>query len=312
MVTTWTLIRNPKASAGKCEKRWPAIAAALESAGIPYEARVTESPRHAIALTREAIARGARNFIAVGGDGTANEVANGILGQDVVDPLAIRLAQVPVGTGNDWGRSVGIPSKYHAAAALIREAPEVVQDVGRVEFTGENGPQSRYFINIAGMGYDAYVGREANRAKAAGKGGLSTYVSTVLRCLTRYEPPDLNFAIDGNAQPPERMFYLLVGICKYNGAGMKHCPHAIYDDGILDVTLIRPLSVLRSILNLPRLFNGSFVHLKEASLYTAQSVRVEASPAALLEVDGENIGMGPATFSILPRRLRVIGRGGKP
>lgn len=309
MSTTWTVIRNPRASSGKGAKRWPAIANALQAAGVQYQDIETARPLHAIELTKEAIQAGSRHVIAIGGDGTANEVANGILDQDLVDPLEIRMAQIPVGTGNDWGRTVGIPSNYRKAAQLIAEAPEIVQDVGKVEYVHEGKPAYRYFINIAGMGYDAFVGLHANERKAAGKGGMLGYMTTVLGCLSKYECTDLGFTIDGKSHPARSTFYFLVGICKYNGAGMKHCPDASYDDGLLDVTIIEEISKFKAITSLPRLFNGSFTRLKEAHQFTGNQIEVKSVPPVLLEVDGENLGEGPAQFSLLPRRLRVIGRG---
>lgn len=120
MSIQWTIIRNPKASGGKGARKWPAIEAALQAAGLSYEAFETQHPQHAIQLTQEAIARGRRHFVAVGGDGTANEVANGILGQSEVPPLDICMGLIPIGTGNDWGRTVGIPSKLKAAVAQLK------------------------------------------------------------------------------------------------------------------------------------------------------------------------------------------------
>jgi YegS/Rv2252/BmrU family lipid kinase len=308
MSTIWTVIRNPKASSGKGAKRWPAIASALQAAGVEYQDFETNHALHAIQLTQEAIKAGARNFIAVGGDGTANEVANGILDQTAVDSLDIRMAQIPIGTGNDWRRTVGIPINYRKAAQLIAEAPEIVQDVGKVEYMNEGKKAHRYFINIAGMGYDAFVGLHANQRKAEGKGGMLGYMSTVLGCLSKYECTDIDFTIDGKNHDARKTFYFLVGICKYNGAGMKHCPDASYDDGLLDVTIIEEISTFKAITSLPRLFNGSFVRLKEAHQFTGTKIEVRSTPEVLLEVDGENLGQGPAQFSILPKKLRVIGR----
>ena len=312
MSITWTVIHNPKASSGKGAKKWPGIAVLLREAGISFTAVETARPGHAISITQDAIRQGARHFIAVGGDGTANEVANGILSQTEVDSRDIRLAQIPIGTGNDWGRTVGIPAQVKAAIDLLKSAPEIVQDVGLVQWEENGQARKRYFINIAGIGYDAYVGKVANERKAAGKGGLLGYFGAVVSCLFQYKAPEITFSLDGEAQPPQKVFYMLVGICRYNGAGMLHCPDAIYDDGLFDLTVIGDMSVFRALTALPRLFNGSFVKLKQVRQYRGKHIKIESQPIALVEVDGENLGELPAHFSIEHKRLRVIGQPKRP
>lgn len=307
----WMLIRNPKSSSGKGEKRWPKIKAELQKQDIVYEDHVTERPGHATELVREKIREGARRFIAVGGDGTVNEVANGILGQDEVDSMEFMLGQIAVGTGNDWGRTTGIPKKFNEAIALLKNPPEFVQDVGLVRWQENGKDLQRYFLNMAGMGYDAFVGLVANEQKAKGKGGIMGYVSALLSCLMKFHALPTSFDVDGKELKERKVFSLVVGIGNYNGGGMKQCPDAIPDDGMLDLTIINDLSKFKVLRNVPRLFSGSFVNNKEVDQHRGKKILIKTDKEMMLEVDGENIGAGTAEFSIAPKRLRIVGHGPK-
>lgn len=301
----WFLIRNPSASSGKGEKHWPRIQQMLEQAGISFTENATIEPGHATALCVEAISNGARFILALGGDGTINEVANGILSQDVVPSKDITLAQIPIGTGNDWGRTLGIPKDYSKAIAAVQGGKTILQDVGKVHFQEGNSPTERFFVNIAGMGFDAEVGKVANKKKAEGKGGITGYVSTLVHCLRHHKAQALTFSIDGKTIAKVNAFSLVVGICNYNGGGMKQCPNAIIDDGLLDLTMIEDIAKLKVIRNIPNLFTGKFVRNKEVSLYQGKEVLVEGENI-LLETDGEVIGYGPARFVIEEKRLKVV------
>ena len=302
----WTLIRNPRSASGKGQKQWPRIESLLQAQGIDYEVLVTESPAHAIELAREAVLKGARKLCAVGGDGTVNEVINGLFSQDEVPASEVLVAQIPIGTGNDWCRTMNIPTKHEAAVALLKEGKEVVQDVGVVQWKGGEEEKQRHFVNIGGMGYQAFVGIVANERKARGKGGIFGYVSALLSCLVKFHAMDVSLEMGDQKVPETKVFSMAVGICKYNGGGMKQCPEAIIDDGQFDITIINDLPKFKVVRNVPNLFNGSFIRKnKEVETYRSPELKVNAPAGWLLEVDGENIGEGSATFSIKPKALRV-------
>lgn len=302
----WTIIHNPTASSGKSAKRWPEIKALLEQLGIGYEYHATQGPGHATHLAAQAIQGGARRLVAIGGDGTANEVANGIFQQTEVPTTDILLAQIPVGTGNDWGRTIGIPRKWPEAVRALQSDKSILQDVGIVDHASTGKPQRHYFVNIGGMGFDAFVGITANEKKAQGKGGVMGYVSALISSLLKWKARPLSYNVDGEAIADEKVFSLVIGICKYNGGGMKQCPDAIYDDGLLDLTIIQDLPKMKVIRNVPRLFSGTFVKNREVKQYRGREIRLECEPGNPLEVDGEVIGEGPATFSLIPKALRVV------
>lgn len=303
----WTIIRNPVSASGKARKAWPAIEAALQSAELLGDVHVTQYAGHAVELAQQAIASGSRRLLAVGGDGTAHEVANGILSQPDVPTTGIRLGQIPIGTGNDWGRTMGIPHKLTDAIEVLKAGQERLQDVGRVDYTVDGAAAQRYFINVAGMGYDGLVTEVSNARKAEGKGGAMGYVSALIGCLVRYQAQAMEvYPEDGDAIS-KKVFSIAVGIGNYNGGGMKPCPKAVPDDGLLDLTLIGDLPKLVVVRNVPRLFSGTFIKNKAVSLHRSPTFRIETEPDNPIEVDGESIGSGPCTFTCLSRQLRVVG-----
>lgn len=305
MAIHWTIIHNPRACSGKGAKVWPTVERMLAQAGISYTHHATTHPRHAIALTRAAVLAGSRHFVAMGGDGTMNEVLNGIFGQSEVPTDQIVMTQIPIGTGNDWRRTLGIPKRHADCIALLAAPAERLQDVGVVDWVEDGTPHRRFFANVAGMGFEAFAGQKANAQKAAGKGGPLGYYPALVSCLAKYKAIESAFVIDGQRLPSRKFFTLALGICKFNGGGMKQCPSALIDDGLFDLTLINDAPKYVVVANMPRLFSGGFVKIKYVEQHRAKSVQVMAGPEALIEVDGENIGKGVPTFTMLPKALRV-------
>ena len=294
--------------AGSSLKKWPEVRDKLLALGIDFYDLRTQYAGHATILAREAIKEGARHFIAMGGDGTVNEIANGILGQSVCPSTDILLTQIPLGTGNDWSRTMGIPKKLSRLGELFENGVEIVQDVGLVGWHNTSNQQKqRYFVNMAGMGFDAYVGKIAALKKAKGKSGKMGYLSALISGLWSYQTNPIELKIDNQHIEDYDLFSLSVGICKYSGAGMLQCPDAIYDDGLLELTLIDKISKMKVVFNIPKLFNGKFVRNKEVHQFKGHHIDIFTTKKTLLEIDGEVIGEGSAHFSILPKQLKVLG-----
>lgn len=302
----WTIIHNPRSCSGKSAAKWPEIERRLQSAGIAYERHETRHAGHAIELAAGLIAAGARNLVAVGGDGTVNEVVNGIFRQQAVPASEIRLTQIPIGTGNDWRRTMGIPHQLAESIAMLQDPAERSQDVGVVDYMQAGQPMRRYFVNVAGMGFEAAVGLRANAQKASGKGGILGYYPALVSCLAGYECTEATIGMADKQLHSRPFFNLAIGICKFNGGGMKQCPDASVDDGLFDLTLINKTPKMVVVANVPRLFNGSFVKIKYVEQHRTDRLTVQTGPETLLEVDGENIGEGTAAFILLPKALRVV------
>lgn len=302
----WFIIVNPNAGKRKGEKDWLEIAALLTAAGIRFVNVFTEHRGHAVMLTRKYIENGYRNIIVVGGDGTLNEVVNGIFTQAHVPGDKIVLAMIPVGTGNDWCRMYNIPGDYKQAIKLITKRKLFIQDTGIIKYISSEGfEKTRYFINMAGMGFDALVAKKTNNQKDLGKSNPLSYVVNILSSLFLYTITKVTILLD-NENIASDIFSMSVGICQYNGGGMKQAPDALPDDGLFDMTLIKPIGKFKIIRNIIKLFDGSFTRLPEVSTYRSSKIIIHSEPPMFMEADGESLGHTPFVFNILPQSLYVV------
>ncbi|MCX6244480.1 MAG: diacylglycerol kinase family lipid kinase [Bacteroidetes bacterium] len=302
----WLIIVNPNAGVRKGAKDWPQISRHLDAAGINHLCVLTEHRNHANTLVGEFIDEGYRKIAVVGGDGTMNEVVNGIFLQTHVPPSEITLGMIPVGTGNDWCRTFGIPFGYKEAIGILKEEKTVFQDVGEIGYYRNNEPFKRFFINIAGMGYDALVAKKTNLSKEKGRGGPLTYLFFVFSGLFQYKFVDAVIEVDGEQVFSGEIFSMNVGICMYNGGGMKQVPGAVPDDGLFDVTLIKKAPKWMVIRYANKLYDGTLVDLPFVSTFRGKSIRIRSAGKIYLEADGESLGHSPLNFEILPRSLKVV------
>ncbi len=307
LISDWLVIVNPNAGRRKGEKDWFIINEQLVDAGLVFESVFTTHKEHAIALTTKFIKKGYRKFIVVGGDGTLNELVNGIFFQKIVPTREFLIALIPVGTGNDWCRMFHVPFKYSEAIRLINEGNTFIQDIGKVSYQNSSSQKQRYFINVAGMGYDAEVAAKTNRDKEKGRGGPLSYLKNLFSSLLFYKYTDTEISIDGSAEKfKNKTFSLSIGICKYNGGGMMQLPYAIPDDGLLDMTLIKKLGKFTVLKEVKNLYNGTFIKHPKVQTYRGKTIRIESKPDIYLEVDGESLGHSPFSFEVIPQSLRVI------
>ena len=302
----WFVIVNPNAGKRKGEKDWLEIAAQITAAGIDFINIFTEHKNHAVVLTRKYIENGFRNIIVVGGDGTLNEVVNGIFTQSHVEPKDITLGMIPVGTGNDWCRMFNVSNDYKQAAQAIANGKVFVQDVGCIRYISSADKEKiRYFVNMAGMGFDALVAKKTNQQKEAGTGNPLSYVVNIFSSLFYYTFTKVTILLD-NEKVDSDIFSMSVGICQYNGGGMKQAPNAKPDDGLFDLTLIKPIGKFKIIRNIIKLFDGSFTRLPEVSTFRSTKIIIHSDPPMFMEADGESLGHTPFVFTMLPQSLRVI------
>ncbi|MEI7662705.1 MAG: diacylglycerol kinase family protein [Bacteroidota bacterium] len=302
----WIMIVNPNAGVKKGSKDWPKILEILESEGVDFEYRLTESRGHAVRIAHDAIAAGERNICVVGGDGTLNEVLNGIMTGSDAPSSAVTLGMIPVGTGNDWCRMFDIPFDYLKAIRLLKLKNTFLQDAGKVTYFHNEEKMVRYFMNVAGMGYDALVAKKTNMLKEQGKGGPLTYMYFVFASLFQYKFMDAVIDVDGKNAFKGELFSMNVGICKFNGGGMMQVPFAIPDDGLLDVTLIKKTSKWMVVRYARKLFDGSLVSLPIVDTYKGENIRIGSAGKIYLETDGESLGHTPFVFEILPRCVKIV------
>lgn len=298
------LIVNPMAARGQVGKRWPEIHEVLKQEGWPFEVVFTERRGHAMELARQALDSGFDLIVAVGGDGTLNEVVNGMLenGQAVNSEAA--LGVISSGTGSDFVRTVGIPRDVLAAARSLVHARTVRPlDVGEVTCTNDGRPLHRYFANVAGMGFDAEVVDQLERGGKRG-GGTLPYLTTLITTIARYQNKDVSVHLDDQALQG-RVNDVIVCNGKYFGGGMRVAPHATLEDGAFDVIILGDFSTVEILMNTPKIYNGTHLTLAKVSECRSSTVRVETNQPMLIEADGELIGQGPALFQILPGALKL-------
>jgi diacylglycerol kinase (ATP) len=301
----WLVIINPNAGRRRGVRDWGQIEGWLRHFKFNYLPVFTEFPRHAIDLSSEHIEKGYTRIIVVGGDGTMNEVVNGVFQQQRLKTTEISLGMITVGTGNDWGRMFGIPKDYKEAIQVLLQNNTFIQDAGMVEYKRNGASENRYFVNIAGMGFDAEVVRKTNRLKEKGKGGPLLYLVNIFSSLVSYKYVNALINVDGTDMENE-ILSMNVGICKYNGGGMMSLPAAIPDDGLFDLTVINRMSRPDILFSLRRLYDGTINEHPRVDSFTGKSIRVESDDRIMLETDGESLGHTPLEFSIVPRSVKII------
>jgi len=301
----WFTIVNPNAGNGKGKKDWSRISSLLAKENIPVVSKFTERKSHAIEYTREAIATGFRKFISVGGDGTLNEVVNGAFTQDFCPTNEITLGSIPVGTGNDWGRMFGIPLVYEGAVQVIRDGKLMAHDVGLLSCYNGTEPVKRYFINIAGLGFEAMVVKKTNKQKDRGRSNNAIYFYNLLTSLIAFKKTRADIIIDGKKITCV-VFSVNVGNGRYCCGGMRQTPDALPDDGLLDITVIREMGRIEIIKNLKLLYDGTILSHPKIDGYRSNNLRVETESVLYAEADGESIGHTPAGFSIIPGGINVV------
>jgi len=305
----WLVLVNLHAGTNKGKRDWPEIKALLEKAEFQMEIVFTEHPGHAIQITQKAIEEDDfANIIVVGGDGTFNEVANGIFRQKKLKTNDVTLGMITVGTGNDWGRMYDMPAEYSEQIKIIQKGKTFIQDVGVVKYQSHQKRDNRYFVNVAGMGYDALVAQKTNQMKKSGKGGALVYMVNLIKALFQYKVTHLEIDSDGKQIFSGKVFSMSIGICKFNGAGMMQLPHAIPDDGLFDVTIIRKTSKLKVIRSIKNLYDGSFIKMKEVETFTGRNFTIKSKPEQrlYLETDGESLGSSPLDFEVIPKAVKLI------
>jgi diacylglycerol kinase (ATP) len=301
----WFTIVNPNAGNGKGKKDWDRISGLFAKSGIPVNAIFTGKKGEAIDFTRTALSDGFRKIISVGGDGTLNEVVNGIFTQDSCPTKEVSVGMIPVGTGNDWGRMFSIPLVYEGAVNVIKENKTMPHDVGTITYFSGEGQQKRYFINIAGLGFEAIVVRKTNKQKDKGRASQAIYFYNLLSSLISYHRPYVNITIDGNTVTT-KAFSVNVGNGRYCGGGMRQTPDALPDDGLLDVTVIKDMGRIEVIKSLKILYDGTILSHPKIDGYRTTNLKITCETALYAEADGESLGHTPVEFGIIPGGINVV------
>jgi YegS/Rv2252/BmrU family lipid kinase len=301
----WLTIVNPNAGNGKGKKDWNRIAALFEKNDIRILPRFTDRKGQATEFVREGLAAGFRKIISVGGDGTINEVVNGVFTQSFCPTNDVVISIIPVGTGNDWGRMFGIPLVYEGSVRVIKENKQILHDIGVISYFNGQIKEKRYFLNIAGLGFEAVVVKKTNNQKDKGRASKAIYLLNLLASLISYRNTTADIIIDGKKTTCD-VFSINVGNGRYCGGGMRQTPEALPDDGLLDITVIKSMGRIEIIRNLKILYDGTILSHPKVDGYRSDNLRVNSESLLYAEADGESLGHTPVEFTIIPSGIKIV------
>jgi YegS/Rv2252/BmrU family lipid kinase len=310
MSTLPLIIVNPASAGGSTGEAWPGIASVVRQHFGPFEVSFTKRRGEAVEIAEREARAGRRFIIACGGDGTINEVSNGILRAESEATLGI----LPSGTGGDFRRTLNIPQRTADAARALREGETRVMDAGRVTFINEGGvEESRFFVNVAsfGMGGDVIKRVKSREGLPAGAarllGGRLSFAAAAMQAAVTFEKPPVRVTLDGGAESQLTVANFCVANARYFGGGMKIAPNAKVDDGRFDVVAVGDVSAFTVLANSYRLYLGTHLGMQQVRHALARHVRAESADGSVvkLEIDGELAGRLPAEFELLPGALRV-------
>jgi len=300
------VIVNPRSGGGLSEKRWAGVVGPISDGLGAFDTRFTERPGHARTLAQEEATAGRKLVIALGGDGTISEVADGLVAAGGKAEFGI----IPRGTGGDFRRTLGIENRLFAAAEHVRKSPPRSLDVGRVTYLEHDGQQAtRHFVNVTSVGFSSVVAERANQGSKR-MGGRVSFLSAVVRSLLTYDNAEVMVSVDDGEARHMTVLLAAVGNGRFFGGGMKICPEAVLDDGHFDFVTVGDLGRLEVLAKIHRIYSGNHLSMKEVRQVRCRRLRVapvDAKAEIPLEIDGETPGRLPASFEIVKGALRLRG-----
>ena len=297
------VIVNPTAGANSTHRKWPGISSLLKKIGLSFDFKFTEGKGHAIELARAAAEKGYKYLVAVGGDGTIHEVANGIMQKG--SPERTSLGIICTGTGSDLSRSIGISHDYNQACHNLANPREITIDVGLVEYRKNGQTLQRYFVNSAGIGFDATV-VDAVEKLPKYFGGTIPYLTGLIRSFLFYHNKEVTFKIGDQPSEKARILSLVVANGRYFGGGMHIAPEAKLDDNLLDMVVLGNFGKIELLKNLKKVYTGTHLTHPKVKLVKDTRIIIESAQKFLLHADGEILGEGPVAFSLLPKALILL------
>jgi diacylglycerol kinase (ATP) len=295
------VIVNPVAGASTTYRKWPRIRELLHHVGFPFEFQYTEGVGHARELAREAVSGGCQFLVAVGGDGTVNEVANGILLSRGLRNATIGI--ISTGTGGDFIRSAGIDRDYIKACSSLAGARRRLIDVGVVEYHKDGQICERFFINSAGVGFDAAVAETSNRLPKF-LGGTIPYILGLLKSLVGYRNKQVVMKVDDREESGRILSVVVANGC-YFGGGMRVAPQADIYDGLLDIIAVGDMGKMELLRAFPTIYKGTHIHHPKVRAEKATRVAIGSTEKFLVHADGEFLGEGPVSFRLMPSALSI-------
>ena len=299
-------IVNPHAARGAVGRNWPQIEAQAKKRFGSFKSFLTTAPGEATQFAKLAVSEGAQSVVCVGGDGTLNEVINGLMNEEGHRNPELRLGFIPNGTGCDFRRTLSIPTNPEEALEIIEEGRTRLLDLGRLRFTGHDGEsRTRYFHNLTSFGLGGEVDERVNKS---GKklGGFLSFMMATLTSLLLYRRKRIRLRVDDHFDEEVVVLNVAVANGQYHGGGMWVAPGADPSDGLFHVTIIGDLSLPEVLYYLPKLYDGKILQVKRVRSLTGKRVEALSDERVLLDVDGEQPGCLPVEIEIIPSALQIL------
>jgi diacylglycerol kinase (ATP) len=299
--TETVFVVNPASGNGKTGRLWPEMLERAAARGLRGETLLTEGRGHASSLAEEAAANGARVIVVVGGDGTVNEAVNGLRR---APSEHVELAILPRGTGDDFARTFGIPGNFDHALEIAANGRARTLDIGRARYVSPEGSEEeRYFVNFAGAGISGAI---AKRGAATSRrlGARLAYFWATIAVFARWKSSEMTLEIDGERRMSQ-LYEVIVANGAYVAGGMRIAPEASPDDGLFETVLIGDFTKAEFMVTFPKIYRGTHVGHRKVEILRASTVGVDATVPLPVVLDGEQPGVTPARFEIVPSALRV-------
>jgi YegS/Rv2252/BmrU family lipid kinase len=304
MSKNWFAIVNPASANGRTGKEWPRMQRFLAENNVNLDYALTHGPGEATILTRQAL-RDYNKILAVGGDGTLNEVVNGFFeNQSLTNPEA-SLAILSHGTGGDFLRTLNLKRGIPSFLEVLQRERVVPIDCGQVQYFGSHGTlQDRYFLNVADIGLGGETVARVNRHSKFLGGKISFLFGSFVSILT-YRNKHMKCILDGKVIVNERINSIMIANGRYIGGGMMIAPNADLADGFFDVVILGDFSPLELLHHLPKIYQGKHLRVPGVTMYRGKKITIQSDTPGLLDLDGEQPGTTPVHFSLIPKAIRI-------
>ena len=302
----WAIIINPKSGKKKFRKQRKYLFETLKHNGVEFDYRVTRFAGHASKIASAFVEQGYKNIMILGGDGTTSEVINGIFSANIEKTNDLKIALIPRGTGNDWGRFWGLTADYKKSTEVFLKGKTQLIDVGKVEYDMEGKMEAHYFINSIGLGLDAAVVNLTHGLKEIVGSHSFLYSVALLMAVFSYRPHKLKIHSEEKTLS-HGMFTMNIANGCYSGGGLKQNPYALPYDGLLDVMIARTPRFTDIVSALLYLFRGKLLEHPVIESFRTRELLIQCDKNALMEADGIIVhGFSPFRVKILPNAIHMI------
>lgn len=297
-------IVNPQAGSGRAGCKWPLIQSLAEKRLGAFETMWTTRPGDASLFARKAAGRGACLVVCVGGDGTLNEVINGLMcsGDSIREKVSV--GYIPFGTGLDFIKTVPVPKKIEDAIEVIRKKKTHRIDIGKIYFRDHTGlPSCRYFHNVVSFGLGGEVDKKINESRKIF--GPVSFFRAAFMAIIKYGRKKVFIKVNDHLETHAIIWNVAVGNGCFHGAGMKVAPGAKIDDGLFHITIIGNMNLIEVFCKFPKLYTGN-LRMPKIHETVGTLIHAASDQKVLIDLDGECPGALPAIIEMVPKAINLV------